>query len=352
MKSCWIISEGLAGTEGQCLGVAEALGVEPVVKRIGLKFPWKQLTPMLLAGHDKALTPDSDPIQAPWPDLVIASGRKTIGISLLIKKLSGGRSFTVQLQDPRIDPKHFDFVVLPQHDPTRGPNVMVTQAGLHRVTPEKLAEAKRKFAKRFADIPRPRVAVLIGGSSKAHTMTRENARTLAQQLMHLAELPNTGLLITASRRTGAENTQLLREALQGPGIFFWDGAGENPYFGLLAHADYIIVTEDSVSMASEALSTGKPVYIAALEGGARRLDMFHRLLQEQGYTRPFTGLLEDWTYTPPDDTSRVAQEIRTRYAAHAAATADAGGKKPGKDTKKKKAQETKTGKKPRKTKGN
>jgi mitochondrial fission protein ELM1 len=100
--------------------------------------------------------------------------------------------------------------------------------------------------------------------------------------------------------------------LQGPAIYFWDGTGDNPYFGFLALADYIIVTEDSVSMASEALSTGKPVYIAALEGGARRLDMFHKILQEQGYTRPFTGLLEQWNYVPPDDTQRVAQEIAAR----------------------------------------
>jgi mitochondrial fission protein ELM1 len=206
---------------------------------------------------------------------------------------------------------------------------MVTQAGLHRVTPEKLAAAGKQFEKQFADIPRPRVAVLIGGTSKAHTMTKENARKLAQQLAHLAEMPHTGLLVTASRRTGDENARILQEGLQGPGIFFWDGNGENPYFGLLALADYIIVTQDSVSMTSEALSTGKPVYIAALEGGARRLDMFHRLLQEQGYTRPFTGLLEDWSYPPLNDTLRVAGEIRARFDARRGAEAEPakGGKK-------------------------
>lgn len=315
ITSCWIISEGLAGTEGQCVGLAEALGVTPVIKRFKLKFPWKQLTPMLLAGHGMALTPDSDALVPPWPDLILASGRKSIGVGLLAKKLSGGKSFLVQVQDPRTNPALFDLVVVPQHDGARGENVVVTQAALHRVTPKKLADAKRRFEKTFADIPSPRVAVLIGGNSRAHTMTADNARVLAQQLMHLAEMPHTGLMITASRRTGAENEKILRDALKGTGIFFWDGTGDNPYFGILAWADYIIVTEDSVSMTSEALSTGKPVYIATLEGGARRLDSFHKLLQEQGYTRPFTGLLENWTYAPPDDTQRVANEISARMRA-------------------------------------
>lgn len=311
-KTCWIITEGIAGTENQCLGVAEALGLNPVVKRIKLKAPWRQLSPWLAWGHGGALAEGSDSIAPPYPDLVLASGRKSIGIARHIREKSAGKTFVAQIQDPRINPKYFDLVVVPQHDPTRGDNVLVTKAGLHRVTKQKLAAAKEKWEKTFAKIPRPRVAVLIGGTSKAHTMTAENAKALAVQLLHLAESPDIGLLITASRRTGEENAKLLRDMLQGPAIHFWDGTGENPYFGFLAIADYIIVTEDSVSMTSEALSTGKPVFIAALEGGARRLDTFHKILHEQGYTRPFTGLLEQWSYTPPDDTQRVAEEIRAR----------------------------------------
>ena len=202
---------------------------------------------------------------------------------------------------------------LETHDPTRGDNVMVTKAALHRVTQKKIAEAGAKWEAVFKKIPQPRIAVLIGGTSKAHNMTQDNARMLAEQLLAIVDHRKAGLLITASRRTGEENTKYLRDALKGDNIYFWDNTGDNPYFGLLALADYIIVTEDSVSMTSEALATGKPVYIASLEGGAKRLDAFHKLLQEQGYTRPFSGLLETWSYTPPDDTMRVAQEILERY---------------------------------------
>lgn len=291
------------------MGLAEALGVSYILKRVKLRFPWKQLSPWLMFGHDKAPTPDSDSIKGPYPDILITSGRKAIGIGLHIKKASKGKTFLIHIQDPKLNPKRFDAIIAAQHDPVRGKNVLVTKANLHRMTPEKLAEGKKRFEKELEHIPHPRIAVLIGGTSKAHTMTPENTRALAHQLAQLTFHGNAGLLVTASRRTGAENEKFLREQLNNPETYFWDGKGDNPYFGFLALADYIVVTEDSVSMTSEALATGKPVYIATLEGGAKRLNAFHKMLQEQGYTRPFTGLLEQWSYTPPDDTKVVAAQI-------------------------------------------
>ena len=310
LPSCWVVTEGIAGTENQCLGVAEAMGIAPVVKRIRLRFPWKQLSPWLGIGHGLSLAAGSDPIAPPWPDLVLASGRKAVGIGLHVKQKSGGRSFLVNIQDPRLAPARFDLVVVPQHDKIRGENVMVTTAGLHRVTPKRLAEARAAWQERLAALPAPRVAVLIGGNSRAHEMTPENAKSLAAQLQRLAG-EGAGLMVTASRRTGPENARILRDALAGSGnAFFWDESGDNPYFAFLALTDYIIVTEDSVSMTSEAISTGKPVLVAGLSGGAARLDAFHRLLQAQGYTRPFTGALEAWSYDPPNDTIKVAERIR------------------------------------------
>lgn len=306
------MTEGLIGTENQCLGLAAALGLKPVVKRIKMKSPWRQLSPWLCWWHRYALAEGSDSIDPPYPDILIASGRKSIGAALHIKRRSGGKTFLVQVQDPRINPKHFDLVIALQHDPTRGDNVIVTTGAMHRVTPEKIAVEKAKFAAQLEPLPRPRVAVLIGGTSKAHQMTAESTQKLTDQLLSLVTTSGASLMVTASRRTGIDNARVLRDALKSPNTYFWEGAGENPYFALLGYADYIVVTEDSVSMASEALSTGKPVYIASLEGGGKRLGRFHTLLQEQGYTRPFTGQLETWSYTPPCDTLKAAEEIKRR----------------------------------------
>src|SRR6202008_277745 len=114
-----------------------------------------------------------------------------------------------------------------------------------------------------------------------------------------------GLLVTPSRRTGAEGERILRERLAGVPATIGDGSGENPYFAFLALADAIVVTEDSVSMVTEAASTGKPVHVARLEGGSRNFRRFHEAMAAAGVTRPFTGALEEWSYQPPDDTARI-----------------------------------------------
>lgn len=309
MPYAWVLTEGIAGTENQCIGLAEALNLPYTIKRVSLKPFWRLFAPWLSFGAPQSLAAGSDPISPPWPPVLITSGRKSIAIGKYIKKASKGKTFHIHVQDPRVNAAAFDMVVVPQHDPLRGDNVVVTKTSLHRVNHQKLAESLDTFHT-FADYPSPRVAVLIGGNSKAHSMTAEDTERLATQLKNLQQEYHATLMITASRRTGDDNRTRLQQALNGSDVHFWDGSGDNPYFGFLAHADYIIVTEDSVSMTSEALATGKPVYIAKLTGGGRRIDQFHALLQEQGYTRPFTGTLEQWFYEPLHETERVAAIIR------------------------------------------
>ena len=304
--TCWVITEGMAGTENQCLGVAEALGVTPVIKRVGLLSPWKALSPWL--GYEQSWS-FSEKLEPPWPDLLLASGRKSIAVSRYIKKKSGGKTFTVQIQDPRINPGAFDLVAVPYHDPTRGENVIVTDAAPNRLTPQKLEEARTEFAPLFQDMPPPRAAILIGGTSKAHIMTLPVMERLANQIQNL----DASVMVTASRRTDDDCLRILKTALENrPYTYLWDGEGPNPYFGLMAWADYILVTEDSASMLSEAGTTGKPVYMIKMEGGGKRIDKLHAHLHELGVARTFTGQLEPFSYPPLCDAQKVADAIKTR----------------------------------------
>lgn len=300
--TCWIVTEGIAGTENQCLGVTEALGVTAEIKRIQLRQPWTSLSPYIGFEQSWSFSPT---LSAPWPDVLIASGRKSIAASRYIKKMSGKNTFTVQLQDPRVSPSQFDLVAVPQHDPTRGANVITTIAAPNRITAEKLEEAKTQFPQ-FGEMPGPQIAVLIGGTSKAYTMTTEITQRLAAQL---AELEG-HLMVTASRRTGKENERILHDTLGGHGHFIWDGNGDNPYFGMLAWADFILVTADSASMLSEACTTGKPVYMIPLDGGHPRIDKLHENLRQSGCLKVFDGRLEHWDYAPLNDAALIADAIR------------------------------------------
>jgi len=119
-----------------------------------------------------------------------------------------------------------------------------------------------------------------------------------------------GLMITTSRRTGAEAEAILRTKLSGPNVEIWSGAGENPYFGYLGLADHILVTADSVSMITEASASGKPVQVLPLEGGSKKFERFHEAMRAAGITRPFDGSLQSWDYTPQDDTGAAGARIR------------------------------------------
>ncbi|MDE1901870.1 MAG: mitochondrial fission ELM1 family protein [Alphaproteobacteria bacterium] len=299
--------------ENQCLGLAEALGVAPVIKRIKLRAPWKQLSPFLRHGLAHAFSAGGDAVTPPWPDLLIATGRASVPAALLARRASGReggrRTFTVQIQNPVIDPSRFDLVVVPRHDTLTGANVMSTRGSLHRVTADMLKREAAAFAPAVAHLPRPYVAVLIGGSNAVYSLTPREMTVIAAQLKQLAE-NGASLMITPSRRTGAENLAVLQDALRGTSAYIWDGQGTNPYYGMLGLADYVIVTCDSVNMVSEACSTGKPVLVIDLPGGSDKFRRFHQAMRDDGMARPFTGKLEQWDYAPLDDMRLVADRVR------------------------------------------
>lgn len=307
--TCWVITEGMIGTQNQCVGVAEVLeskyGISYDIKQIGLRQPWKSLSPWL--GFEMACT-FTPAIASPWPDIVIAAGRKSIAASRYIKR-QNKKTFTVQLQDPKTNPTQFDLVAVPNHDKMRGENVIVTHGAPNRLTAEKLTKSKSDFANLFEKMPSPRVAVLIGGNSRTHTMSSDVTRDMVNTLNDL----DASLMITTSRRTGEQNQKIIQNGLTNENNFIWDGTGDNPYFGMLAWADYIIVTSDSVSMLSDAGTTGKPVYVVDLEGESDRFNNLHQHFQEIGVSRPLSsiksGNLEHFSYEPLNDAQLIASAI-------------------------------------------
>lgn len=310
---CWGLAEDKAGMINQIRGLAEALELDVDMRLIRRQAPWKFLPSGLWIRPLKAPAPGSDSIAPPWPDVAIGSGRYVAPILAAIRKASGGRTVTIYIQDPAMSPTYFDAVIAPEHDRCRGNNVWTTVGALHRVTPGRLQAAAQQFRPQLAHLPRPLVAVLLGGSNGRYRFTPAIAHRLAHQLRAACRESDVSLAITPSRRTDPEAMTILKEKLADVPAVIWDGHTENPYFGFLGLADTILVTGDSVSMVSEACSTGKPVYIIELEGkGGRKFNAFHKNLHDRGCTRVFDGTLEHWHYEPLDDTRRVADEIRER----------------------------------------
>jgi hypothetical protein len=294
--------------------LAEAVGLPFAIKQVRAEGIWTTLPAQLFAGTFGRFVTGGDPLLPPWPDLVIACGRPTISAARAIKRASGGRAFTVYLQHPHMPTGWFDLIVPPRHDRLTGRNVIPTRGAIHHVTPEAIAGGATRLAPTVAHLPRPLVAVLIGGPSRDYQFGAAEASRIGDDLAALAKTYGAGLMITASRRTGPDSVKLIRERLAGTPHWFWDGSGENPYVGMLGLADTILVTADSVAMTSEACSTGKPVYVISLPGERGKFKAFHDALRADGAARRFEGRLESYTYAPLDDTRHVAEELLRRFA--------------------------------------
>jgi uncharacterized protein len=309
----WAVHDGKIGMANQVTGLAESVGWPFVEKRLAIRAPWRHLVPPLWFQPLAAPGPGGDRLEPPWPDLLIACGRNTVALALAVKEASGGRTFWVQIQDPRFARNRADLLVVPNHDPATGANVVATLGAVHKVTRARLEEGATRFASLLESLPRPLVAVLIGGDNRVYRFPADRFAAFADQLAGLARA-GFGLAITPSRRTGAGHEALLRERLRDVPAYIWDGTGDNPYFGLLGLADAIVVTADSVNMVSEAAATEKPVHVVELAGGSAKFARFHKAMEDAGVTRPFRGRIEQWRYRMPDDQDRAAALIRERLA--------------------------------------
>ncbi len=314
----WAVSDGRAGIEAQALGLAEAVArlipAEIVVKRVAWPRWMRRIPSQLIAAPRELLADVSDVMAPPWPDLWIGNGRAAIPLSIGVRRWSKGRTFVVQVQDPLRSARRFDLVVPPNHDGLTGESVFAITGTPHRVTPERLAEEAERFAAVIDPLPRPRVAALIGGKSKAFDLSPARAAKLADQIDTSLAQSGGSLLLTFSRRTPEPAKAVLIERLSARPGMMWDGEGPNPYFAFLAAAGFILVTEDSANMATEAAATGKPIYLLKMDGEQARKQRFHAELAQMGIVRPFAGRLESWSYPPLRETERAAQEIVRRMA--------------------------------------
>ena len=327
----WVLADPRAGTAAQALGIAERLGEPfhtiplawgPLAR---LPIPWPSIIGLSAearrALRDAALerpsaamrewpaTHPGIPRVAPeWPGLVISAGRRSAPVSRWLR-WQGAR--TVHCMRPGPGAADFDLLVIGRHDdPPEAPNILPVLGATHRVSPAVLAAARAEWPA-LEDLPRPRVAILLGGAVRGRGMDPAEALAIADRV-----IPHAGsVLATTSRRTGAAAGAALESRLSGlPGVLHrWGVPGPNPYAAFLATADAVVVTGDSVSMLSESLATAAPVFIAGSPPGAPRHRALHAALLAAGQAVPLDAFPHAPARAPLDESGRVAGIVRARF---------------------------------------
>jgi len=323
--SIWAVSDGRAGNAAQVRAIVAALSetrrwlqighiagqghrAEPLT--LSPRAPWTWLPganwPAPRLALPKAQRAE---LTSPWPSLWLAAGRRSAPYTAAVRGWSGNKTLTVQILDPKSDPEKFDLVVVPEHDDLIGLNVIRATGSPTHFSEDAIEETGQAFAD-LADERGKSAVVILGGNSKAHTLTREAATQLIQQMDGLAA-SGWRLRITCSRRTPVAIVTEMRQFADRVGASFWanEQDGPNPYLAWLLYSDAAIVTEDSANMLSDAAWHGLPLHIAKLKGGAAKFDRLHKSLIDRGCAKWFEGKLELWDYPPLREAGRIADII-------------------------------------------
>ena len=329
----WVLTDGSPGNTTQSVGLLQALGWP--YERKELHFtPRSRLQKRLPEiGRATRLGMDqqrSAALAPPWPDLVVATGLRPARVARWIGTQSQGRTRLIQLgRKGGQVADWYDAVVscmfyrLPPH-----PRRVEIVAPLTQVTSERLAQAHERWGGLFASAPRPRVALLVGGTSVVYRLDTETAQHLGEEVRTWVQKQGGSVFAITSRRTRPQATEALRRAL-GEDCYLheWQpGQPDNPYLGYLAAADVLVVTGDSESMLAEAVATGKPVYIYSLP--VKPLSRQKRLrewivaqaqkprVNKRGTVRPQQGvsylcarLIERGIVLPPNDPNTLHQTL-------------------------------------------
>jgi mitochondrial fission protein ELM1 len=326
-KIIWVLTDFRVGTNSQSIGIAEKLGYKFETKKIeynsfaGVPNFLKRAS---LIGIDKQ---KSDSLEAPYPDVIISAGRRLASVSAYIKKKSGGKTFAVHITRPNLPHSMFNMLVLPKHDGFKKDvgNIVTTVGSVNKINRKKMQEAGKKWKKELEKFPSPRIGVLLGGDTKSTKFSPKAFGKFAKTLSDIVNGSGGSLFVTTSRRTSAECVKELKDNLRCENYFYdWNLEDKlpekkknplgNPYFAYMELSDFLVVTGDSMSMCSEACSTGKPVYIyASQQEIPAKHFRFCKSTVDSGYAKWFEfnlKKLKDYKYTPLNESQRVADIIK------------------------------------------
>ncbi|MDX1735097.1 MAG: ELM1/GtrOC1 family putative glycosyltransferase, partial [Halioglobus sp.] len=278
----WVLLGDKRGDNGQVDTIVDALPWPCERRHLAMKPEWVQGKPDYRATLDHLDLAASDPLEAPWPDLIVTIGRRPSMAALWIRAQSGGHTKIVLVGKPSGPMQDFSLVVSSAENQLPPlPNFLPITLPLMRVDAQQVQAEAQAWAERLAPLQRPLIAIFVGGQTMPFVMNRAVARDLAATARRVVDdLGGTPYVVT-SRRTGSEVLAVLRDELPPQAILYeWsDADADNPYRALLGSADGFIVTGDSVSMMVEVIYLRRPLAIFPLPcSPLGRIDQLRRSL--------------------------------------------------------------------------
>ncbi len=303
----WSLTDGSQGMISQTRGLSHELDGDLTEIKTEIIFPWNKLQPGLLPVFNWSFKNEIPKNKS--PDIVISCGRKSVYLSLYLKK-KFTNIINIHIQNPKISSKYFSFIVAPKHDNFKGKNVINSVGAIHYF------KDQHYLKKNINNINNNLVSCIIGGENNHYKFTSIEAQNLCDKIKILKKKnPNLQFLIITSRRTSNEIKYILNNQLNNFAEV-WLGEGENPYEYSIYNSKFFIITSDSTSMISEASISGKPIYVFQLPFKRKsiRFNRFHDEFKKLNITKDLNSInsLQIWKYNKLDESKRIAGIIKKR----------------------------------------
>ena len=300
-----LLTEGMHGMISQVEGMAKALDVEYSHKIVRLSFPWSLIPPKFspisrIVLKDKNYITENEKF-----DLVISCGRKSVIPSIFLKK-KNPKLFTIHIQNPKVNSKNFDKVISPMHDKYYGPNVIHSEGAIHYITYEEIQAAKNYLADKIKS--KKIVSIILGGPNKYYSFNNNQLIEIFSSIKSNFIGKGYEVIIIPSFRTPKNIIQLAKKEMGKFGHVV-DSVDKQAYLSAYALATYIIVTCDSISMISEAMASGKPIYVAHMKEKKNiyRFKRFFELFEHMGIIKTHISMLEKtWTHKKHNEAIKIA----------------------------------------------
>ena len=262
-----------------------------------------------------------------YADVVISCGSALSGVNRLMKIENYARNVTV-LDPGFLMRKKFNLVVIPRHDAAvkrdgKDSNIVVTDLAPNLITPEELI----RFREKEELSGKLRIGLLLGGDNKFFTFGESLMKTLTEELKKILEGEDAYLYSTTSRRTTEKSEKAMKEAFNSNPRCRMYVSGkldkdEHTVEKILANSDILVVSGESISMVSEAVSSGKPVIVFMPDKRGAKVTKYERFVksleEKDAISLAEPGKIAEeikavasgnMVFTLPDDNKRITDKL-------------------------------------------
>ena len=305
-----LLTEGMHGMISQVEGMAKALNTEYSHKIVRLSFPWNLIPPKFTPISQIVLKDKIYITNTEVPDLIISCGRKSVIPSIVLKR-KNPKIFTIHIQDPKVNFRNFNAIVVPEHDDLKGENIYNSKGAIHYITELEISKASQYLAAKIEG--EKIVSLILGGPNKYYSFNSDQIINIFNKIKSIFVSDGYKVIIIPSMRTPKETIDLAIKEMGSCGHVV-NKVDKQAYLSAYALANYVIVTCDSTSMISEAATSGKPVFVAHMKAKRNnyRFKRFFELFKQLGITRDLGEKVETWTYNKHNEAQRIALEIKNK----------------------------------------